>query len=99
MPSWSVRLLAFLLFVIVAVSDYYDGMLARTRNAITDLGKQLDPLADKLFLVATFVPMYMLQNFTAHVDVLETRLGTMLPGYQQGGLWFITPFGNIGLPL
>ncbi len=99
MPSWSVRLVAFALFLIVAISDYYDGMLARTLNSITDLGKQLDPLADKLFLIATFVPMYMLMNYTAHVDVLETRLGKTLPGYQQGGLWFVTPFGNIGLPL
>jgi CDP-diacylglycerol---glycerol-3-phosphate 3-phosphatidyltransferase len=84
--SWSLRLVAFILFVVVAVSDYYDGMLARSRNLITDLGKQLDPLADKLFLIATFVPMYWL---------MRSGSGT------EAGLSFrfMTPFGIVGLPL
>ena len=50
--SWGARLAAFALFLVVAVSDYYDGQLARSRNLVTDLGRILDPLADKLFLVA-----------------------------------------------
>jgi phosphatidylglycerophosphate synthase len=60
--SWPLRLAAWALFVIAAITDYYDGMLARTRNQVTDLGRLLDPLADKLFLVATFVPMYALME-------------------------------------
>lgn len=56
------RLAAFVLFLGVAVTDYYDGMLARTRNLVTDLGKMLDPLADKLLLIGTFVPMFWLQS-------------------------------------
>ncbi len=58
--SWPLRLTAFILFVIAAVTDYIDGHLARTRKEETDLGKMLDPLADKLLLVGTFVPMFML---------------------------------------
>ncbi len=46
--SPGVRLAAFVLYIIAAVTDYYDGKLARTRNLITDLGRLLDPLADKL---------------------------------------------------
>ena len=45
------RLAAFVLFIAVAVTDYYDGMLARTRGLVTDLGKMLDPFADKLLLL------------------------------------------------
>ena len=59
--DWRLRLLAFVLFIAAAVTDYWDGHLARTRGLITDLGKQLDPLADKLLLFGTFVPMYLLQ--------------------------------------
>lgn len=59
--DWRLRLLAFVLFIAAAVTDYWDGHLARTRGLITDLGKQLDPLADKLLLLGTFVPMYLLQ--------------------------------------
>jgi phosphatidylglycerophosphate synthase len=59
--SAAARLAAFVLFLVAAITDYYDGVLARTRNLITDLGKILDPLADKLLLIGTFVPMFYLQ--------------------------------------
>ena len=57
--SWA-RLAAFVLFVIAGVTDYLDGRLARSRQVETDLGKILDPLADKLLLIGTMVPMYWL---------------------------------------
>ena len=60
MTSTVARLAAFVLFVIAAISDYFDGMLARTRGLVTDLGRLLDPLADKLLLFATLIPMYIL---------------------------------------
>lgn len=55
------RLAAFVLYLAVAVTDYYDGVLARTMGLVTDLGKMLDPLADKLLLIGTFVPMFWMQ--------------------------------------
>jgi CDP-diacylglycerol---glycerol-3-phosphate 3-phosphatidyltransferase len=58
----TVRAIAFGLFVLAAVTDYVDGYLARRENLITDLGKWLDPLADKLLLLGTFVPMYFLMR-------------------------------------
>ncbi len=54
------RLAAFILFVAAGLTDYLDGRLARSRRNETDLGKLLDPLADKLLLVGTLVPMYVL---------------------------------------
>jgi CDP-diacylglycerol--glycerol-3-phosphate 3-phosphatidyltransferase len=58
--SWPLRVLAFVLFVLAAVTDYIDGHLARSRKQETDLGRLLDPLADKMLLLGTFVPMYLL---------------------------------------
>jgi phosphatidylglycerophosphate synthase len=55
------RGVAFALYMITALSDHWDGKIARSRGLITDLGKLLDPLADKLLLVASFVPMFLLQ--------------------------------------
>lgn len=52
------RWMAFGLFVSAAVSDLVDGRLARTRDEITRFGQILDPIADKLLLVVTFVPLY-----------------------------------------
>ena len=40
------KLIAFIIFIAAAVSDIYDGHLARCRNEVTDLGKLLDPIAD-----------------------------------------------------
>ena len=58
--SWTMRLVAFLLFASAAVTDYIDGHLARSRKQETDLGRLLDPLADKLLLLGTFIPMFIL---------------------------------------
>jgi CDP-diacylglycerol--glycerol-3-phosphate 3-phosphatidyltransferase len=74
------RLIAFILFVLAAITDYVDGHLARSRKEETDLGKMLDPLADKLLLVGTFVPMFWL----AKTLPFQTLLGPIgLP------LWII----------
>ena len=56
------RLAAFVLFVFAAVSDLWDGYLARSRDQVTRFGKMFDPLADKLLLLATLVPLYVLMN-------------------------------------
>lgn len=56
------RLLAFIVFLVAAVSDLWDGHLARSRGLITDLGKLLDPLADKLLLAATIFPFYLISH-------------------------------------
>src|SRR3954471_15126373 len=54
------RLIAFVLYVVAAVTDYYDGKLALPRTLITVLGRLRDPLADKLLLFATLIPMFVL---------------------------------------
>jgi CDP-diacylglycerol--glycerol-3-phosphate 3-phosphatidyltransferase len=56
------RYAAFVLFVVAALSDVWDGYLARKHGLITDMGKLLDPIADKLLLVATFVPFYIISQ-------------------------------------
>ena len=70
-PSTRARLAAWLLFVAAATTDWVDGFLARRRKQETDLGRMLDPLADKLLLVGTFVPMY----FLAHRFPFHTPIG------------------------
>jgi CDP-diacylglycerol--glycerol-3-phosphate 3-phosphatidyltransferase len=46
---------ALLIFVIAASTDFIDGAMARTRNQITDLGKVIDPIADKLLIMSVLL--------------------------------------------
>lgn len=90
--SWTARLLGFTLFLVAALTDWWDGHIARTQNLVTDLGRLLDPLADKLLLVATLFPMYILQAHYTFITPLEGVLPAPNP------FLFITPIGRIALP-
>jgi len=59
------KLLTFVIFIMAAVSDVIDGHLARRNNLVSDVGKVLDPIADKLLLLATVVPIYYISSARA----------------------------------
>ena len=48
----SLRLYSFLLVLLIAITDFLDGFVARKMNQVTNLGKALDPIADKICLMA-----------------------------------------------
>jgi CDP-diacylglycerol--glycerol-3-phosphate 3-phosphatidyltransferase len=47
--------LALATFVGAALTDYYDGKIARKRNSVTNFGKLFDPVADKVLIAAAFI--------------------------------------------
>lgn len=64
-PTLTERWWAFGVFILVALTDWLDGYLARKLNQITDLGKFLDPLVDKLVVLAPLLALIELQQIPA----------------------------------
>jgi CDP-diacylglycerol--glycerol-3-phosphate 3-phosphatidyltransferase len=48
-------MIAYFLFAVASITDYYDGKIAREQNLETNFGKLLDPVADKILMVAGFI--------------------------------------------
>ena len=61
------KVLAFVIFLVAAISDAIDGYLARRYGQVSELGQLLDPIADKLLLFATLIPIYWM---TRHPTIL-----------------------------
>ncbi|MNH81246.1 CDP-diacylglycerol--glycerol-3-phosphate 3-phosphatidyltransferase [compost metagenome] len=64
------HLIGALLFIIAAGTDGIDGYLARKNNMVTNLGKLLDPLADKLLVAAVLVSLVALGKCDAWIAVI-----------------------------
>ena len=57
--------LALLVFILASVTDYVDGHIARKQNQVSDFGKFLDPLADKLLTLAAMCMFCQWGSFPA----------------------------------
>ena len=107
--GWQTRASAWVLYIMAAVTDYVDGKLARDRNLVTNLGKLLDPLADKLLLFGTLIPMFWLTRDVGLFAPLPVdgawAAGNIIgpvqavAGERRLAFPFVTPFGLVGLPL
>ena len=62
--SW-INYFAALIFVIASVTDFFDGYIARSWDQKTKLGAILDPLADKMLILAAFLGLMMLGRASA----------------------------------
>ena len=55
-PDWAMGyLLGFVLYALMAITDYFDGYLARSSGAVSKLGIFLDPIADKIMVAAVIL--------------------------------------------
>lgn len=58
-------LLSLVLFIIASITDYIDGMIARKYHQVSDFGKFLDPLADKLLVISAMIMFCQWDSFPA----------------------------------
>lgn len=81
MPGLVNKIIAFLVFCIASFTDLLDGWLARKRNEVTDLGKLLDPIADKVLVLAaflSFVEMHLIWAWMVVIIIIRELLITGL---------------------
>jgi CDP-diacylglycerol--glycerol-3-phosphate 3-phosphatidyltransferase len=98
LPDPKMAIAAAVLVVIASLSDILDGYLARKRNEITSLGKLLDPIADKLLLIAIMIPLIELNRIPAWMGVLLLGREMAVTGLRAvaAGEGIVIPAGRIG---
>jgi CDP-diacylglycerol--glycerol-3-phosphate 3-phosphatidyltransferase len=87
-PSGDV--LAAVVFALASLTDFVDGYLARARGSITNFGKLMDPLADKLLIVAALISLVSLHRLAAWVAMViitrELAVTVLRMGATQAGV-------------
>ena len=56
------RIVAAVIFALTALTDLLDGKIARKYNLITDFGKFLDPLADKVMIISAYISLMVINS-------------------------------------
>jgi len=61
---------SLVVFMLAALSDFFDGMIAQRRNMVTDFGRLMDPIADKILVLAAFAAFVQMQLIDAWMFVI-----------------------------
>ena len=94
------RVIAFVLFVLAAMTDLLDGMMARKQGLVSNFGKLVDPIADKLLVLAVFTAFVQLGRISTYVIVLIAAREFIVTGIrvisvEQGQVIAASWFGKI----
>ncbi|NLA96318.1 MAG: CDP-diacylglycerol--glycerol-3-phosphate 3-phosphatidyltransferase [Clostridiaceae bacterium] len=94
------RVIAFVLFVLAAMTDLLDGMLARKQGLVSNFGKLVDPIADKLLVLSVFTAFVQLGRISTFVIVLIAAREFIVTGIrvisiEQGQIIAASWFGKI----
>jgi CDP-diacylglycerol--glycerol-3-phosphate 3-phosphatidyltransferase len=88
--------LAAVVFALASLTDFIDGYLARARGSVTNFGKLMDPLADKLLIVAALIALVSLQRLAAWIAMViitrELAVTVLRLGATQAGVVMAASF-------
>ena len=71
-----------LIFIIASITDKLDGYLARKNNQVTTFGKFLDPLADKILVLAAMVILVEMAKLPAWIPIIVLSREFIVSGYR-----------------
>ena len=76
------NLIIDLIFIIASITDKLDGYLARKNNQITTFGKFLDPLADKILVLAAMVMLVEMSKLPSWIPIIVLTREFVVSGYR-----------------
>ena len=92
------RMIAFALFVVASLTDFFDGYLARKYNLVTDFGKLMDPLADKILVISDLVLFVELRYIPAWMSIIVIAREFLISGIRMlaAAKGEVIPAGKLG---
>ena len=73
LPNDQLNLISVILFILIALTDFFDGYFARRQNITSEFGKMLDPIADKLLVVGVLIVL-MIKGTIEDLSILAALL-------------------------
>ena len=71
-----------MIFIIASITDKLDGYIARSRNQVTTFGKFLDPIADKILVLAAMIMLVEFGKLPAWIPVIVLAREFIVSGYR-----------------
>ena len=92
------RMIAFALFVVASLTDFFDGYLARKYNLVTDFGKLMDPLEDKILVISALVLFVELRYIPAWMSIIVIAREFLISGIRMlaAAKGEVIPAGKLG---
>lgn len=80
-PFW--KFISVVLFILAAISDYYDGYFARKFNATSNLGKFMDPIADKILVTSVLTVLLYLHKIDPYMALIIFARDNFISGIRS----------------